>query len=370
MNMIRKILVTSAVSLTLGATQFVQMQPVVAAGQTGYINLKNVGWRWLENGHPYTGFRYYMGTYYWFTNGIRQDTSWHHAWGLTYYTDSTGRAVQGNHVINGTAYNFGNNGTFFLRNKITGYVDAGRGWRWYESGKPYTGIRNYMGAYYYFENGVRQQNKFVQAYGLVYYVGSDGRTIQGNHSFGGEYLNFGNDGTYYLRTDARVHQPIRSVPQLNIGHFPAELQGTWYAYNDTNHTYSVLSISAHEANSWTEDSQGRRTSTSRLVQSTAAKYKGFSQHAVISTNGQKSATGNQIWSIVDTAEQFHDYNGRTNTVGAVDGRAWWLSNVDSGGRTVLNWNERQGYVERYTPTRTPINYSRSYTSSIVPDLGV
>lgn len=75
MNMIKKILVTSAVSLTLGATQFMQMQPAMAAEQTGYINLKNVGWRWLENGHPYTGFRYYMGTYYWFTNGIRQDTS-------------------------------------------------------------------------------------------------------------------------------------------------------------------------------------------------------------------------------------------------------------------------------------------------------
>ncbi|WP_338345482.1 hypothetical protein [Fructobacillus cardui] len=25
---------------------------------------------------PYTGFRYYMGTYYWFVNGVRQNEGW------------------------------------------------------------------------------------------------------------------------------------------------------------------------------------------------------------------------------------------------------------------------------------------------------
>ena len=130
MNMFKKILVTSALGLALGgATQFAQAHPVQAASQTGYINVKNVGWRWLENGHPYTGFRYYMGTYYWFINGVRQDSGWRHAWGMTYYTDANGRAVQGNRVINGVAYNFGNNGTFFLRGKTAGYTDAGQGWK-------------------------------------------------------------------------------------------------------------------------------------------------------------------------------------------------------------------------------------------------
>lgn len=82
MNMFKKILVTSALGLALGgATQFAQAHPVQAASQTGYINVKNFGWRWLENGHPYTGFRYYMGTYYWFINGVRQDSGWRHALG-------------------------------------------------------------------------------------------------------------------------------------------------------------------------------------------------------------------------------------------------------------------------------------------------
>lgn len=73
-----------------------------AAGQTGYVST-NEGWRWLENGQKYTGFRFYMGTYYWFIDGVRQDSGWREAWGMKYYTDNEGRAVQGNYVIDGTA---------------------------------------------------------------------------------------------------------------------------------------------------------------------------------------------------------------------------------------------------------------------------
>ena len=40
--------------------------------QTGYINVPGVGWRWLEKGQLYSGFRYYMGAYYWFQNGDRK----------------------------------------------------------------------------------------------------------------------------------------------------------------------------------------------------------------------------------------------------------------------------------------------------------
>ena len=87
---------------------------------TGYIHTPelskaNGGWNWIENGKPYTGFRYYMGTYYWFVNGVRQNAGWRTAWGYKYYTDSTGRAVQGIRVIAGKTYNFGNNGTYYLR---------------------------------------------------------------------------------------------------------------------------------------------------------------------------------------------------------------------------------------------------------------
>lgn len=371
MNMFKKILVTSALGLALGGvTQFAQVHPVQAAGQTGYVNVKNVGWRWLENGHPYTGFRYYMGTYYWFINGVRQDSGWRHAWGMTYYTDANGRAVQGNHVINGVAYNFGNNGTFFLRGKTAGYTDAGQGWKWYENGLTYTGICNYIGAYYYFQNGIRQENKFVKAFGLVYYVGSDGRTIQGDHEFSNEYLHFGNNGTFYLRSAGIHSKPTTDVPQLNIGHFPTELQGKWYRYDAQSHQYSVLSVTSTQAVGWTEDVNGRRSSAQTIVQSTDKKYIGYFQHAVISTDAQKSATGHYFWSIVDQYEQAHDYFGHPNYVGATSGRTWWLSNIDSGGHLALNWYERQGYVSRFIRTRIPVDYSKGYIHEPVPELGL
>ncbi|WEA53675.1 hypothetical protein PWO95_03740 [Weissella paramesenteroides] len=74
-----------------------------------------MGWQWFEDGKPYTGFRYYMGTYYWFTNGFRQNNQWQTAWGYRYYVGADGRAVQGHQMINNRHYYFGNNGTFYLR---------------------------------------------------------------------------------------------------------------------------------------------------------------------------------------------------------------------------------------------------------------
>ncbi|MCT0954608.1 NlpC/P60 family protein [Weissella cibaria] len=167
--------------------------------KSGYLNADGQ-WLWFENGQRYTGFRFYMGTYYWFINGVRQDSGWREAWGMKYYTDNQGRAVQGNRVINGVAYNFGDNGTFFLRGKTSGYTDAGEGWKWYEGGQKFTGFRFYMGTYYWFENGVRQQNKWENAWGMKYYVDGDGRASQGvKHVSGGTHY-FGNDGTFFERS--------------------------------------------------------------------------------------------------------------------------------------------------------------------------
>ncbi|GAP05138.1 1,4-beta-N-acetylmuramidase, partial [Fructobacillus tropaeoli] len=84
----------------------------------GYIwdgSPANGGYRWYEDGQLYTGFRYYMGTYYWFVDGVRQNQGWRQAWGLTYWTDADGRAVQGNQSIDGKNYYFGNDGTYFVR---------------------------------------------------------------------------------------------------------------------------------------------------------------------------------------------------------------------------------------------------------------
>lgn len=81
----------------------------------------------------------------------------------------------------------------------TGYISTLAGWRWLENGRAYTGIRNYMGAYYYFENGVRKNNQWVNMWGHKYYVGSDGRTVQGWQTIDGKRYWFGNDNTFFLR---------------------------------------------------------------------------------------------------------------------------------------------------------------------------
>ncbi|MDI6498675.1 glycoside hydrolase family 70 protein [Leuconostoc suionicum] len=165
---------------------------------TGYLNVDG-SWKWYDNGLSFTGFRYYMGTYYFFENGIRQENKWETAWGMKYYVGSDGRAVQGIKIIDGQAYDFGTNGTYNLKTQPTGYYNDGQNWKWYENGKTYTGIRFYQGAYYYFKDGVRQDNQWVHEWGYTYYVGNDGRTVQGWQTISGKQYNFGTNGTYYLR---------------------------------------------------------------------------------------------------------------------------------------------------------------------------
>lgn len=190
----------------LASILVISQTTVSADNRTGYVyapevSLANGGWNWLENGRPFTGFRYYMGTYYWFENGVRQNESWRSAWGLTYYTDQDGRAVQGNQLVDGKVYDFGTNGTYYSRGVVKdAYVDvAGIGWRWVTNGQMFTGFRYYMGAYYWFENGVRQDSQWETAWGLTYYVGADGRAVQGIQTIGGKKYNFGTDGTFFVR---------------------------------------------------------------------------------------------------------------------------------------------------------------------------
>lgn len=87
----------------------------------------------------------------------------------------------------------------YNRLQTTGYVYTMAGWRWLENGKVYTGFRNYMDAYYYFVNGVRQNSQWVNMWGHKYYVGSDGRTVQGWQTINGKTYNFGNNETFYVR---------------------------------------------------------------------------------------------------------------------------------------------------------------------------
>ncbi|MFT8853118.1 MAG: glycoside hydrolase family 68 protein [Leuconostoc suionicum] len=169
------------------------------------LSTANGGYNWFENGKPYTGFRYYMGTYYWFVNGVRQNAGWREAWGMKYYTDASGRALQGIQIIDGQAYDFGTNGTYNLKSAASGYLyspsysKANGGYNWFEDGKPYTGFRYYMGTYYWFVNGVRQNAGWREAWGKKYYTDANGRALQGIQKIDGQQYNFGNDGTYYLR---------------------------------------------------------------------------------------------------------------------------------------------------------------------------
>ncbi|MDF7636984.1 GH25 family lysozyme [Leuconostocaceae bacterium ESL0958] len=181
----------------------------VAHPWSGYIydgSAQNGGYRWYENGQLYTGFRYYAGTYYWFMNGVRQNQGFRQAWGMTYYTDENGRAVQGVQTINGQKLNFGQDGTYYLRS--TGYLydgsDQNGGYRWYEKGKLFTGFRYYAGTYYWFIDGVRQNQGWREAWGMKYYTDQDGRAVQGLQNIDGKSYYFGDNGTYNLRINAVV----------------------------------------------------------------------------------------------------------------------------------------------------------------------
>lgn len=133
-------------------------------------------------------------------------TNANHTWTLgdgTVHPNANAYATIGHKVANTIKSNPLNQSvyTWYTVNRLqtSGYVNTLSNWRWLENGRVYTGIRNYMGAYYYFINGVRQENSFVYQWGLTYYVGSDGRTVQGIHNINGKRYNFGNNNTFYLR---------------------------------------------------------------------------------------------------------------------------------------------------------------------------
>lgn len=210
----------------------------LVSGKTGYYNNifywrgtpasgyfdDGTGYKWFENGYLYTGFRFYMGTYYYFDDGLRRENAWATEWGNKYYLDSNGRAVQEIQNIQGVRYYFGSNNTFYLRiNTLvsgvndqiydasgdgilrpwTGYIydgnSANGGYRWYQDGQLYSGFRYYMGTYYWFVNGVRQNEGWRYAWNYTYWTDHNGRAVQGWQLVNGKRYNFGNDGTYYMR---------------------------------------------------------------------------------------------------------------------------------------------------------------------------
>ncbi|CAK1247818.1 Glucan-binding domain (YG repeat) [Fructobacillus fructosus] len=85
--------------------------------------------------------------------------------------------------------------------ELNGYIQDYNGdWRWYENNRVFTGFKFYTGAYYWFQDGVRQDNSFHEVWGKTYYTGADGRAVQGKQVVNGITLDFGDDDTYYLRS--------------------------------------------------------------------------------------------------------------------------------------------------------------------------
>lgn len=110
-----------------------------------------------------------------------------------------------------------------------GYIDDGTAWRWYEKGRLFTGFRFYRGAYYWFKNGVRQVNQWESAWGNRYYVGFDGRAVQGLQTINKKQYYFGNNGTFYLRTNQKV--------TINNQQFIANKQGALTKVNTKRQGY-------------------------------------------------------------------------------------------------------------------------------------
>lgn len=136
--------------------------------------------------------------------GIVNDSN--HSWKLgdgTVHPSAATYVEIGHKVANAIKANTANKSVYtpYTINRLqqTGYISTFSGWRWLENGRAYTGIRQYMGAYYYFKNGVRQNNQWVNMWGHKYYVGSDGRTVQGWQTIDGKRYWFGDDNTFFLR---------------------------------------------------------------------------------------------------------------------------------------------------------------------------
>ncbi|MDF7636969.1 glycoside hydrolase family 70 protein [Leuconostocaceae bacterium ESL0958] len=165
---------------------------------TGYFN-DGQGQRMFVNGVKYTGFQNYQNNFYYFKNGQAVKNTWRTDQDKKYYFGNDGRALQGTQVIDNVAYDFGTDGTYYFKSYPSGYMNSNQGWMWFENGQPFTGFKYYYGSYYWFNDGFRQQNKWETAWGLTYYVGSDGRAVQGQQIIDGQLYEFGNDGTYYLR---------------------------------------------------------------------------------------------------------------------------------------------------------------------------
>ncbi|CAK1226541.1 glycoside hydrolase family 68 protein [Fructobacillus tropaeoli] len=192
--------------------------------------LNGFPYRWYENNLPFTGFKWYDGTYYWFDQGNRMDNAWHENSVGKFYTGADGRSYQGMQSIDGNFYYFGDDGSYYLRTNQyvyvngqkyyansqgvlngdwTGYIYDGSaghdGYRWYQDGQLFTGFRWYAGTYYWFDNGERMDNSWHENSVGKFYSGADGRTYQGLQAIDGNFYYFGgDDGSYYLRTNQNL----------------------------------------------------------------------------------------------------------------------------------------------------------------------
>lgn len=164
--------------------------------------------QYAKNNKFVIGFKNIDGKTYYFdpkTKGLLEN-QFISSDGVKYYADSDGSVIKSSiinkkdiQIIKDKAYEINYFGKTNLSTK-TGYLSTRQGWLWLEHGELFTGFRKYLGAFYYFENGVRQENKWVSEWGHRYYVGKNGRSVEGNKvSIDGKTYDFGNNHTFYLR---------------------------------------------------------------------------------------------------------------------------------------------------------------------------
>ncbi|CAK1241921.1 CHAP domain-containing protein [Fructobacillus cardui] len=96
------------------------------------------------------------------------------------------------------------------------------------------GFSGTSSGYEYYVNGQKVYNQWVSAWGHDYYIGSDGKAVQGVQRIGNDYYYFGEDNTYFKRSDQWVSQwgnQYYAGPDGKFYNDVKAIDGTYYAFD-------------------------------------------------------------------------------------------------------------------------------------------
>jgi len=66
--------------------------------------------------HKANGIKKHMGSYWSFANGKLIKSNWTNSWGMYYWSDGDGKLVQGKGTWKGYTWDFGTDGTYYVKN--------------------------------------------------------------------------------------------------------------------------------------------------------------------------------------------------------------------------------------------------------------